>query len=283
MSDTGCDKLAEDGTCEDTGETCDLCDETIDSMGDTVQVRVTAELYNAMNWSIARLGAYPTQTLVRGVLGGVFIGIGCLMSMLVKSDAMVSGVVSNVMSGLLFSVGLFLTFTCSGELFTGDCLTHVGYEIGVFKLGDCVALISAALLGNFVGALLCAMYAYFANVGLGDVAVAIVDAKNAAGVWELAFRGLMCNLLVCAGTWIAANSDTVAGKLIAAMVPVTTFVALGFEHGVADMFYVFYAGMCGGDLMGMVGGSIAMLSIVSIGNIVGGAWVLSPHLANANN
>lgn len=283
MDEIECEKRNADGTCEDTGETCDLCDETIGDMGDVVNVRVTVELYNALSWCAARLGGHPTQILVRGVLGGVFIGIGCLMSMLVKSDAMVSGVASNVLSGLLFSVGLFLTFTCSGELFTGDCLTHVGYEIGAFRLGDCVAVISVALLGNVVGVLLCAMYAYFANVGLGDVAIAIVDAKNAAGVWELAFRGLMCNLLVCAGTWIAANADNVSGKLIAAIVPVTTFVALGFEHGVADMFYVAYAGMCDGDVLGTIAGSMSMLSIVSIGNIVGGAWVLSPHLANANN
>ena len=230
-------------------------------MGDVVNIRVTVELYNALSWCAARLGGHPTQILVRGVLGGLFIGIGCLMSMLVKSDAMVSGVVSNVMSGLLFSVGLFLTFTCSGELFTGDCLTHIGYEIGAFRLGDCVAVISVALLGNVVGVLLCALYAYFANVGLGEVAIAIVDAKNAAG----------------------ANADNVSGKLIAAIVPVTTFVALGFEHGVADMFYVAYAGMCDGDVLGTISSSMSMLSIVSIGNIVGGAWVLSPHLANANN
>lgn len=277
-----CENRRDDGTCAEDGETCDECEETIESMG-TVTVTCTTALNRVLLWCVSKMTEPSTMMFIRGVLGGIFISIGCLMSMLVKSDATLSQPMAALLSGLCFSVGLFLTFVCNGELFTGNCLTHVSCEIGLFNSADFLRAVTVPFFGNAAGVCLATMVVQFSNIGFGDAASAIVAAKNATGIMELIYRGVACNFLVCAATWISANADSIGGRLIAAAIPVTVFVALGFEHGVADMFYVCYAGANESSMLGTLGSSAAMLAAVSFGNIVGGAWLFSPLVTYSNN
>lgn len=276
-----CDKLR-DGKCEETGRGCDDCEEVIDGMGgETIELRMTEELFNAVQWGFHRAQEHSFSVFARSVLGGAFISFGCLMSMLVRSDPTLPQAVSAILSGVCFSFGLFATFACSGELFTGDCLMAIGRAAGIYGGGIMRRNMILAFLGNLFGALGVACIAYLCEIGLDAQAASLAASKVATPPLTLVARGIMCNMLVCAATWMSANG---VGKLTSALLPVTVFVALGFEHGVADMFYVLYGSFASDtqDVLGFLADFAPMLALVSVGNVIGG-FALSQALYDANS
>jgi formate/nitrite transporter len=137
-------------------------------------------------------------------------------------------------------------------------------------------------LGNLVGSVLLAVILVLANYGgmnggaVGDAAVAVATAKCSLTPLVAFFRGVMCNVLVCLAVWMGFAGKTVVDKFLAAVIPVMGFVACGFEHCVANMFFLPYGLLLSGGTEAVSLGPICMnILVVTLGNMVGGALLFA--------
>lgn len=215
------------------------------------------------------------RTFFLAVLAGIYIGLGGMLMLIVKADQSLPFAASSLLSGAAFSLGLFAVLVAGAELFTGNNLMVLGlvrYRYGIVPLLRNWGIVYAGnLVGSLVVVTVLAM-AGFAGLGGGAVgeAISAVGAAKASLTFPVAFaRGIMCNFLVCLGVWMGFAGRTAADKFLAALMPVTAFVACGFEHCVANMMFLPLA-------MTQPGGPspIALatnLVPVTLGNILGGA------------
>lgn len=224
------------------------------------------------------------------VLAGFYIGLGGMFMLLVKSDATLSFAASSLLGGLAFSLGLFAVLVAGAELFTGNNLMAIGFKEGKYGMAE---LLSSWLLvygGNLCGslALVCILhFANFAGMNGGAVGGAVVSVATAkcALPWATAFfRGVMCNVLVCLAVWMGFAGKTVLDKLPAVVLPVMAFVACGFEHCVANMFFIPMGLVTlsasgapeGLDVAALtLGGFFSNITAATLGNIVGGALLFA--------
>jgi formate/nitrite transporter len=182
----------------------------------------------------ARLATLPL--LMLGVLAGAFIGLGAMFFTLVKSDPTLSFAISAVLGGLVFSMGLLLVVVAGAELFTGNNLLAMAWADG--KISTLEVLRNWVLVcgANFIGAAGLALLVFASghtdlNGGaIGRQVVKIALAKQSLSVEQAFFRGVLCNVLV----WMAGRSVT--DKMVAIVLPITAFVAAGFEHSIANMY-----------------------------------------------
>jgi len=187
----------------------------------------------------ARLATLPL--LMLGVLAGAFIGLGAMFFTLVKSDPTLSFAVSAVLGGLVFSMGLLLV-VAGAELFTGNNLLAMAWADG--KISTLEVLRNWVLVcgANFVGAAGLALLVFASghtdlNGGaIGQQVVKIALAKQSLSVEQAFFRGVLCNVLVCMAVWMAMAGRSVIDKMVAIVLPITAFVAAGFEHSIANMY-----------------------------------------------
>ena len=226
---------------------------------------------------------------VLGILAGAYIGFGAAMATLVAHDApKIVGVgLGQVLVGAVFSVGLMLVVIAGAELFTGNNLmitSVLGREYGV---GRMLSRWTVVFVANFVGSVLLAYIMYESGLwkmaagAVGAKAVAIALAKVNLAFGEAFFRAIGCNWLVCLAVWMALAAKDVAGKVLAIFFPIMAFVALGFEHCVANMYFIPMglflknAGVAAADLnlesLTWARFLINNLVPVTLGNIVGGA------------
>jgi formate/nitrite transporter len=177
-------------------------------------------------------------------LAGCYIAFGAQLSTVVTQDAaqfMGLGV-SKLLGGAVFSLGLMLVVVCGAELFTGNSLmvsTALDGEISWCKLLENWGLV---LLGNLLGALCMAWLVYesqlWQNGNVAQHAVNIATAKCKLGFWPAFVRGILCNWLVCLAVFMATAARELPGKLMACMMPIMAFVASGFEHNIANMYFI---------------------------------------------
>ena len=226
-----------------------------------------------------KAGTDLASALVLSVLAGAFIAMGATFMLVVKSDASLPFAATQLLGGFSFTLGLFLILAAGAELFTGNCLMVMGPLAGRFSWGKLFANWGIVLLGNLVGSVLAAAVLIAAGVAssnggaLGEAAIAVAEGKVALD-WGTAFaRGVLCNMLVCLAVWIGHSANSVTDKFFSALLPVMAFMAAGFEHCVANMFFLPYAlmlqasGVAGSvDLAGVVHN----LSAATLGNLVGG-------------
>lgn len=230
------------------------------------------------------------RAFLLAILAGLFIGMGGMFMLLVKSDASLGLAASSVLGGFVFSFGLFFVFIAGAELFTGNNLMALGFFSGVYSLGALLRSWLVVYAGNLVGSLaLVALLglANFAGMGAGAVGNTMVSvaAAKCALPWTVAFaRAIMCNILVCLGVWMSFAARTVVDKFFCSALPVTMFVACGFEHCVANMFFIplglatLSSGVVpeGVDVSALnVFGMLSNLSAATLGNIVGGAVIVA--------
>jgi len=228
------------------------------------------------------------NTLILGALAGVYIGFGAALATLVGHDAAskVGVGVAQILVGSVFSVGLMLVVIAGAELFTGNNLmiaSVLGKEYGTTRMLGRWGLVYVA---NFIGSVLLAFIMYqsglwkMASGAVGAKAIAIADAKVNLPFGEAFFRGIGCNWLVCLAVWMALSAKDISGKILAIFFPIMAFVALGYEHCVANMYFIplglFLKGALpalGADLASLTWGRFltANLVPVTLGNIVGGA------------
>jgi len=234
------------------------------------------------------------NVVVLGILAGVYIGFGAQMATLVGVDAAkFLGVgVTQLLCGAVFSVGLMLVVIAGAELFTGNNLMVASVlekQYGWSKMAERWALV---FLANLVGSVLLAYIMYQSGLwkggatanAIGERAVRIAATKTGLPWGEAFFRGIGCNWLVCLAVWMALSSKDIAGKILAIFFPIMAFVALGYEHCVANMYFIpmglFLKGTAAGAGAAALGISLdglswarfltANLVPVTLGNIVGG-------------
>jgi formate/nitrite transporter len=229
------------------------------------------------------------QTLALGVLAGAFIAFGAMYFTLVMTGSELGFGPSRLLGGLAFSLGLILVVVGGAELFTGNNLIVMAWAERKVTSLQLARNWSLVYLANLVGSLGSALMVFWSGaLSLGDGAVAetavrIGEAKVALGFGQAFFSGILCNILVCLAVWLCFAAHDVAGKVLAIIFPISAFVALGFEHSIANMYLIPIAWLAGAEAV-TIGSFLANLVPVTLGNIVGGGlfvalvyWLIYLH------
>ena len=224
---------------------------------------------------VGKAGLPLSSTLILAVLAGAFIAFGAMFYTVASTGNGLGFGPSRVIGGVAFSLGLILVIVGGAELFTGNALIVMAWASRRISLAALLRNWLCVYAGNLVGALGAAVLVYLSgtlaleNNAVARTAIMIAEAKISLPADQAFFRGVLCNALVCLAVWLAFAARDVAGKILAIIWPVSAFVALGFEHSVANM-YLIPVGMLAGSGLD-IGGFAANLLWVSLGNIVGGA------------
>lgn len=179
-----------------------------------------------------------------GVLAGGFIGLGALYFTLVTSDTTLSFAVSRLLGGLVFSLGLILVVVAGAELFTGNNLLVMAWASQRITTQELLRNWLVIYLANFAGALGLVALVYLSNhwqmngAGVGIQAVKIAAAKATLPFGEAFFKGVLCNILVCLAVWLVLAGRSIVDRICAIVFPISAFVAAGFEHSVANMYFI---------------------------------------------
>jgi formate/nitrite transporter len=241
----------------------------------------------AVQVGIAKASMPVIQVFLLSIMAGLFIGMGGMFMLLMKADASLSFVVSQLLGAFAFVLGLFLVITAGAELFTGNTLLICAKMEKKFSWAALCKNWVIVYLGNLVGALLLVAILFFANYwalngeAVGNAMMTVATGKIAQPWHVLLLKGIMCNFLVCLAVWIGYASRTIVDKFFAILLPIMAFVACGFEHCVANMFFLpmglvmktsgfNYTGTA--DIAHLdLAGIFYNISAATLGNIIGGA------------
>jgi formate/nitrite transporter len=224
---------------------------------------------------------------VLGIMAGVYIAFGAALATMTTYDAAryVGGGVGRLLSGAVFSVGLMLVVIAGAELFTGNNLIVLSALEGRTRWGKVLRNWVVVWLANFAGSLFLVLIMYGSNLwkadsmAVGARAIAIANAKVGLGFGEAFCRAIGCNWLVCLAVWMALSARDTAGKVLAIFFPIMAFVAMGFEHCVANMYFIPMGlalkgtgAAAGMDLSRLTVGRMLYRNLlpVTLGNMVGG-------------
>ena len=209
---------------------------------DAYSPKEIAEKVETIGVTKARLPLLSQLTL--GVLAGGFIGLGALYFTLVISDPSLGFAAGRILGGLAFSLGLILVVVAGAELFTGNNLLVMAWAGRHISTVELLRNWTVVFLANFVGALGLVLLILWSQQwrmngdAVGIAAVKIAAAKAALPFWEAFFKGILCNILVCLAVWLALAGRSVVDKIFAIALPISAFVAAGFEHSVANMYFI---------------------------------------------
>ena len=269
-------------------ETPDV-DRRIDlTMFDAYTPAKIAERIELVGQAKAQMKIIPVLTLA--VLAGSFIAFGAMLYTVTVTNSGLGFGLERVVGGLSFCLGLILVVVGGAELFTGNVLMVMGWahkKVSTTALGRSWALV---FVGNLVGAIGMAVLAYWSGfMHMGGDAVGVTALKIAAAKVALPFdvafiRGVLCNTLVCLAIWLCFAARSVTDKILAIVFPITAFVALGFEHSIANMYFIPVGILAANDAgfasaSGLSAEALGKLDVqgfmnnlipVTLGNIVGG-------------
>jgi formate transporter len=239
-----------------------------------------------------KAGMAPFDVFVLGVLAGAFIALGANFATTVAAGGsdLPYGVV-RLLAGLVFSLGLILVVVAGAELFTGNNLIVMAWASRRVSTARLLRNWGLVYVGNFVGAFATALIVYvskqytFGGGAVGQTALSIATTKTNLGFVQAIALGILCNALVCLAIWLTYGARTTADKILAIIPPIAAFVAAGFEHSVANMYFIpmglliktndtFVAGLDPQpDLSGLTWGRFLAHNLlpVTIGNVIGGA------------
>ena len=184
------------------------------------------------------------QSFMLSIMAGAFISMGAMFFLLIVSDSALPFAAQRLIGGCLFSLGLLLVVVCGAELFTGNTMIVMSAASKKISWSAVLKNWVVVFLGNLVGSLIMVGLVFLSNYqGMNGGAVGTTIVSVAAGKmspdWLTLFaKGIMCNFLVCLAVWIAYGSKTVADKMLGILLPIAAFVACGFEHCVANMFFL---------------------------------------------
>lgn len=229
----------------------------------------------------------PVRVIVLAIMAGLQIGCGALLMTLVKSDSTLSFGVAQVLGGACFALGLICVIVAGAELFTGNNLMVMGALSKKYTWGALIKNWVIVWFGNLLGSLIlvaivagCATWTMNSGA-MGDTMVSVATSKISLSWPTIFLRGIMCNFLVCLAVWMGFAGKSVIDKIFTTVFPVMAFVALGFEHCVANMFFLpmglaayangFGAGVANAASCMNVAGVVFNISAATLGNIVGGA------------
>jgi formate transporter FocA len=233
---------------------------------------------------------------VLAVLAGAFIALGAIFATTVTtgSGGNLTFGVANLLAGLVFSLGLILVVVAGAELFTGNNLIVMAWASRRVSTRQMMRSWIIVYIGNFVGSILTAVIMLitrqylFAKGSIGLNALNIANAKCNLAFLQAIALGMMCNALVCLTVWLCFSARSTTDKILSIIFPITAFVACGFEHCVANMYFIpiglfiketapiaFWEniGKTATDYANLTWGNFLMANLlpVTIGNIVGGS------------
>jgi formate transporter len=242
-----------------------------------------------------RLSFWPL--LLLAILAGAFIAFGAIFSTTVSAGA--AGVlpfgIVRALSGLVFCVGLILVVVGGAELFTGNTLISMAWASGVVTTSQVLRNWVVVYIGNLLGAIGTALLLYcsrqytFGGGAVGLTALEIARAKLSLGFGQAIALGILCNTLVCLAVWLCLGARSTADKILAIVFPISTFVAAGFEHSIANMYFIPIGLLIKTDsaFLNVIGKSAAdyaaltwtnfffiNLLPVTIGNVMGGVFLV---------
>ncbi|MBN1680187.1 MAG: formate transporter FocA [Anaerolineae bacterium] len=235
-------------------------------------------------------------TFVLAILAGAFIALGSIFATTVATGAagMLSYGVTKLLVGLVFCLGLILVVVAGAELFTGNSLITMAWASGKVSLQALLRNWVIVYAGNFVGSVATALIMYFTEQykfdggAVGQTALSIASAKVDLGFVQAIALGMMCNALVCLAVWLTFSARSTIDKIAAIIFPITAFVAAGFEHSVANMYFIpiglfikafdsSYTDGLGMNLSHLTWDRFLLNNLlpVTIGNIIGGAIMVA--------
>ena len=262
----------------------------------------------AEDLGVKKAGLSAANMFALAVLAGAFIGIGAIFATTVAAGGMsvrdaagaatfTTGLpygVTRLLTGLVFSVGLILVVVGGAELFTGNTLITMAFASKKVTLVKLLRNWTIVYFGNLVGSILTAYIVFlgkqytFGNGAVGLTALAIGEGKTGLTFIQAVALGIMCNALVCMAVWLCYSARTTTDKILAIIPPISCFVAAGFEHSIANMYFIpmalFVKGSGDATFFQAIGRTaesfpnltwgnfvFANLVPVTIGNIIGGA------------
>jgi formate transporter len=220
------------------------------------------------------------------IVGGGSVGFGAVYYTIVASDPELSFATIRVLGGLVFSLGLALVLVGGAELFTGNNLIVMAWASGRVSTGTMLRNWTIVWFGNLIGSLGLIVLVFFSHhLDMNDGRIGLSILNTAAGkirpdMVTLFFKGILCNVLVCGAVWLAYAGRSVTDKIVALILPVSAFIAAGFEHCVANMYFLPLAWLlvqtghvpANFDVSPItISGILHNLVPVTLGNIVGGA------------
>ena len=221
-------------------------------------------------------------TFVLGVLAGAFIALGGVLATMIGTGSELGFGLTRWLSGIGFSLGLILVVVAGAELFTGNNLIVMSVVSGDVPVARLLRSWAIVYAGNFVGAVSIALMVWLGDWGaqgddaVGATALSIAATKASLPFWTVVWRAVLANALVCLAVWLATGGRTIADKVVAIVFPISAFVASGFEHSVANMYFIPVGLLLersasdpafpGLDL----GGFATNLAGATIGNVIGG-------------
>jgi formate transporter len=186
-------------------------------------------------------------TFVLAVLAGAFIAAGAIFATTVTAGLAGAGVgfgLIKLLAGLAFSLGLIAVVVAGAELFTGNNLIIMAFASGKVTLAALLRNWVIVYIGNFVGSIATAVIMLaskqymFGNGAIGANALTTANSKTGLDFFQAVALGMMCNALVCLAVWLCASGRSTTDKILAIVFPITAFVAAGFEHSVANMYFI---------------------------------------------
>lgn len=242
----------------------------------------------------AKAGRDWIDLVVLGVLAGAFIAFGAMfMTVVLSGVGDVPWGLSRLIAGLVFSLGLILVIVGGAELFTGDSLMVVAYASRRITMGSLLRAWSLVYCGNIAGAIGTAALVFlaaqhqFAGGTVGKAALSIASAKAALPTVSLFFLAVLCNVLVCLAVWMSFGARSLADKVMVIVLPIAAFVAAGFEHSIANLYFLPYGlaikawgapefwaaiGQSPADYpLLTLGRSFHNITVATLGNLLGGS------------
>lgn len=238
-----------------------------------------------------------SKTFVLAILAGAFISFGAIFATVVTAEPILSSGFTKLIGGLTFSLGLILVIVGGAELFTGNNIIVMAWANKRIKTTQVLRNWGIVFFGNFVGAISVAILMFYTqqySSGSGSIGVKelnIAEAKCSLDFTQAIVLGILCNTLVCLAVWLCYSAKTTSGKILAIIFPITAFVAAGFEHSIANMYFIPKAllvkNSANGEFWEKINASpelyenltwsnfiVNNLIPVTIGNIIGGALMV---------
>ena len=257
------------------------------STGDLTPLEVSQALDTVIEQKTRRTTA---ELILFGMLAGMYIGFGAIAATTVLAYGETPATaVTRLLAGSVFCVGLILVILPGSELFTGNVLMATGLVNRQVPWWQVLRNWTLVYLGNFVGAVLLALAMYGTGLlgtgtspsEMGQTAAQIASTKINMGFGAALLRGVLCNILVCLAVILAMTARTVTGKILGIYFPIMVFVLSGFEHSIANMYFLPAGLLASGTFLSGFWSMWWNLIPVTLGNVAGGLVVILLHPARA--